>query len=215
VIPQPDAVLFDLDGVIADSRVPYTRSVNAALERNGVAPWPPEDLHRFIGPPLHATFLELTGDPMLVQPCVDAYRERYRAHAVAETPVMPGMADALATIAARVPIAVATSKPLAMAAPLLEGMGLASLFTRIEGPSLEDEHEPKAETVRRALAAVGDVHSAVMVGDRLYDVMGATANGLPCIGVLWGIGSEAELREAGAQELAPDAAELLRILGMA
>jgi phosphoglycolate phosphatase len=93
-------------------------------------------------------------------------------------------------------------------------MGLASLFTAIEGPSLDAEHEPKAVTVGRALAGLGDVRTPVMVGDRLYDVMGATANGMPCIGVLWGIGSEEELREAGAQQLAGDAGELLDLLGM-
>lgn len=213
MIPVPDAVLFDLDGVIADSRVPYTRSVNAALERHGIAPRPPEELYRFIGPPLHATFLELTGDPALVQPCVDAYRERYRTHASAETPVMPGMADALAAIARGLDVATAMGTRAAMAQPLLEGMGLASLFRVIEGPSLEAEHEPKADTMRRALAGLGDVRSPVMVGDRLYDVMGAKVNGVPCIGVLWGIGSADELRDAGADALAGDPGELLDLLG--
>ena len=32
-----------------------------------------------------------------------------------------------------------------------------------------------------------------MVGDRSYDVNGARANGIPCIGVLWGIGTFKEL----------------------
>jgi phosphoglycolate phosphatase len=37
-----------------------------------------------------------------------------------------------------------------------------------------------------------------MVGDRRHDVEGAQANGIPCIGVLWGIGDRAELDAAGA-----------------
>jgi phosphoglycolate phosphatase len=40
-----------------------------------------------------------------------------------------------------------------------------------------------------------------MVGDRLFDVRAAHAHGLPCIGVLWGIGSSEELTEAGADAL--------------
>ena len=44
--------------------------------------------------------------------------------------------------------------------------------------------------------------SAVMVGDRAYDVKGALENGIPCIGVLYGYGSAEELEAAGAAALA-------------
>ena len=40
-----------------------------------------------------------------------------------------------------------------------------------------------------------------MIGDRAADVRAAHANGLRAIGVLWGYGSERELREAGAAVL--------------
>ena len=38
-----------------------------------------------------------------------------------------------------------------------------------------------------------------MVGDRSFDVPGAHANGIPAIGVTWGIGDQAELASAGAE----------------
>ena len=40
-----------------------------------------------------------------------------------------------------------------------------------------------------------------MIGDRKYDILGASKNGLRSIGVTWGYGSVAELREAGATAL--------------
>jgi phosphoglycolate phosphatase len=40
-----------------------------------------------------------------------------------------------------------------------------------------------------------------MVGDRRHDVEGAHANGIPCVGVTWGIGPRAELETAGAELL--------------
>ncbi len=52
---QADAVIFDLDGVLADSRVAFARCVNAALAAAGVPERRPADLHRYLGPPLHAT----------------------------------------------------------------------------------------------------------------------------------------------------------------
>jgi phosphoglycolate phosphatase len=48
-----------------------------------------------------------------------------------------------------------------------------------------------------------------MVGDTRFDVVGAHEHGLPCIGVLWGIGSGEELRAAGADALAATPDELV------
>jgi phosphoglycolate phosphatase len=206
-------VIFDLDGVLADSRVAFTRCVNAALVAAGLSARHETELYRYIGPPLHATFAELTGDPALVQSCVDTYRVRYGSHSTTETTVMEGMADAIATLADRLPLAVATSKPLPHTGPLLEALGLLEHFTAVEGPSLTAEGEPKSETIRRALLGLPGVSSPVMVGDRRFDVEGAHAHGLPCIGVLWGIGSEDELRAAGADVLVRTPAELLSAIG--
>jgi phosphoglycolate phosphatase len=40
-----------------------------------------------------------------------------------------------------------------------------------------------------------------MVGDRRYDIVGAHANRVRALGVLWGYGSRSELQEAGADGL--------------
>ena len=204
-----DAVIFDLDGVLADSRIPFARCINAALVSAGLPARPEAELHHFIGPPLHGTFAELTGDDSLVQGCVDAYRVRYRTHSTIETTVMEGMADAIATLAETMPLAVATSKPLVMTEPLLEAMGLRAHFTTVQGPALDAEAEPKADTIARALLGLPAGARAVMVGDRRFDVEGAHEHGLPCIGVLWGIGSEEELRAAGADAIVATPDELL------
>ena len=63
--------------------------------------------------------------------------------------------------------------------------------------------EPKAETVRTALGHVGGP-PAVMVGDRMHDVDGAHANGIPIVGVTWGIGDADELAGADALVDAPE-----------
>jgi phosphoglycolate phosphatase len=119
------------------------------------------------------------------------------------------MGDAIALLAGRMPLAVATSKPLALTGPLLDALGLLGHFTVVEGPSLQAAAEPKAETVRRALRGLPADARPVMVGDRRFDVEGAHAHGLPCIGVLWGIGSDAELRAAGADAIVATPEELL------
>ena len=53
---------------------------------------------------------------------------------------------------------------------------------------------------------------AVMVGDRAFDVVAARANCLRAVGVLWGYGSERELREAGAERLCATPVELPAVI---
>ncbi len=133
-----------------------------------------------------------------------AYRERY-TDALWETRAFPGAAEAARAIAEQRPVAIATSKPLRHAEPVLEAIGLRDLFGVIAAP-VPDGPADKLAMVTQAIASVGD--AAVMVGDRRYDIEAGRALGLHTIGVLWGYGSDAELRTAGAHTLLETPAEL-------
>jgi phosphoglycolate phosphatase len=188
--------------VLVDSRRAFVGCVNHALASVGVAARADEELHPFLGPPLHATFAALAG-ASVADACVEAYRARYRDVGFAESSVIEGMDLALATLSE--PAIVVTSKPLALAEPLLRAVGLRDRFAAVFGPSLDERAEPKAATLGRALGA----HAPhTLVGDRSFDVVAAHAHGLRAIGVLWGIGSEEELREAGADAIARTPADL-------
>jgi phosphoglycolate phosphatase len=212
-----DAVLFDLDGVIVDSRTAFVRSMNAALLAHGLPEREPAELTPYLGPPLHRTFATLAGESGAGEHVVDglvmAYRARYRTTMAAESAVFPGMAEALEQLAATMPLVVATSKSQALAEPLLEQLGVLGHFQAVYGPSLQARDEAKSLTIARALEALRHARRPVMVGDRKFDVVGARAHDLPCVGVLWGIGSERELREAGAAVLVDEPAELVEVLG--
>ena len=55
--------------------------------------------------------------------------------------------------------------------------------------------------------------NTVMIGDRSHDIVGANANSVASIGVLWGYGDLAELTAAGATRIATAPAELPGIVG--
>ena len=233
-MPSPDlstldsltvrAVLFDLDGVLVDSRGPIAGSINHALEANGLEPASLEHLHRLIGDPLGPIFEALLDDREadrgLTQPCIDRYREHYRTASVEEALAFDGIAPLLEELARLFPIAVVTAKPIEFARPILERLGLARHFGAICGPPLaRTDGEPKAHIAERALAELGLVTGslgappvAAMVGDRHHDVRAGRALGLATVGVLWGIGSQAELVEAGAQYLVETPDQLGRLL---
>ena len=209
------AVLFDLDGVLLDSRTAIVRCIEHGLREQGIAVPPAAELERFIGPPLVDAFAELAG-PERAAACLAAYRERYVWSSLEETTVAPGAAEALAEVASQVPVAVATTKPRAFAEPLCDRLGLSPSLRAVVGPELGAPDEVKTTTVRRALEALDLTRGAdaPLVGDRSHDADAARANGISCVGVLWGIGDEAELRAAGADPIVSDPAQLANALGL-
>ncbi len=214
-----DVVLFDLDGVLVDSRAAFARSVNAGLEGEGVACRSESALARFIGDRLIDVFRELlaeAGDPSpppaRLERCIERYRGCYREVAPVETTLVPGIDRVVERVAQDRPVAVATARPSALAEPLLRELGLSEVFDGIFGPDLAAEAERKPSVVGRALEALRPARSPVLVGDRHHDVEAGRANGIATIGVLWGIGDEAELRGAGADEIVGSPAELERLL---
>jgi phosphoglycolate phosphatase len=211
----PEAVLFDLDGVLLDSRAAIANCIEHALREHGLPVPPVAQLQSYIGPPLLNAFAELGGADR-AHALMATYRERYVTSSLTETTVVPGMPEVLATVAGQVPVAVATTKPHAYAEPLCAHLGLAPHLRAIVGPELDAPDEVKTVTIVRSLAALGLEPGAdvPMVGDRRHDAEAAHANGLRCLGVLWGIGDEAELRAAGADPILRSPAELPRALGL-
>ncbi|HEX6026532.1 MAG TPA: HAD hydrolase-like protein [Solirubrobacter sp.] len=202
------SVIFDLDGVLVDSRAAIAGCINHALAVMGRPTRPEAELYSHIGPPIAYSFGELLGLPPEhpdVAAMIAAYRERYATVSLTDTTVEPGIPEALERLAPAHRLAVATSKPAPFAEPLLEAVGLSGYFEVIAGPSFDHRAEPKTETLRRALEALGPTR-AVMVGDRSFDVVAAHAHALPAIGVTWGIGSRDEL--SAAERLVDAPAEL-------
>jgi phosphoglycolate phosphatase len=205
-----NAVLFDLDGVLVDSRAAISGAMNHALVANGFPQRPEAELYRFIGPPLALGFAELTAQPAdsaVVVACITGYRERYAITSVTDTEVFPGIPEAIDELAQHHRLAVATSKALALAEPLLAALNLRERFEAVAGPDLSAHAEDKSATIGAALDALG-AKRGVMIGDRSFDVVGAHAHGLVAMGVTWGIGDAAELTSAGADVIVDLPAEL-------
>ncbi len=207
-------ILFDLDGTLTDSAPGITNAVSRALAHFGIAE-KPENLLKFIGPPLNESLPEYYGfTPEQTVKAVGVFREYFMEKGWLENAPYPGIGKLLQDLkAAGLQLMVATSKPEVQAVRILQHFGLAMYFDRICGAPLGNEDGArKASVVRAALSYVKDASSVVMVGDRWHDVTGAHENGLPCIGVLYGYGGREELQNADAEFLAEDLAALKHLL---
>jgi phosphoglycolate phosphatase len=193
-----NAVAFDLDGCLTESRGAILPSIRVALVEHGLPALPDDEIAFLIGPPLETGFVELLGrlgeDPSIAADLVLAYRADYQQHMLERTTLITGVEDAVRAIAEVRRLCVVTSKPAGYARPIVEHMGLLDAFTFVEGPAFEVAGtETKVETLRRALE---QLEIGVMVGDRRHDVEAGDAHGLLTVGVLWGMGDAIELDDA-------------------
>jgi len=214
---HPEVVLFDLDGTLTESGPGIMRSLVVAFDAVGAPQLDQASMLRFVGPPLLHSFREVAGlDEPTSEAALRAYRRYYVEHGMFENSVYPGIHDVLQELhnAGR-RLAVATSKPLSYARQIVEHFGLGQYFLAVCGPELDGVGAVKTRVVADAMIAleVAAGNDVVLIGDRSHDVIGAHANGIACIGVLWGYGSRDEL--AAADAIATDTDELGQLLGVA
>lgn len=209
-------VFFDLDGTITDPGEGITNSVMYALKKYGIEVAKRSELYKFIGPPLKESFMKYYGfDEQTAQQAIGYYREYFTEKGMFENMVYDGIEKLLKDLKNNnIDMILATSKPESFAISILEHFHLAHYFTVIAGSNLDGSRVKKADVIQYAMEQYGlhTINGAVMVGDCEHDIIGAKANGLPSIGVLYGYGDRRELEEAGADYLAGMPEELGEII---
>ena len=204
-------LLFDLDGTLTDSSAGITNSVAYALKKFGIEVEDRSTLFPFIGPPLIETFMRLYHmsyeDGLRA---VEYYREYFGDRGIFENAPYEGIAEMLSLLqSAGKRLILATSKPEVYARRILEHFDLDKYFHFIAGATFDESRSEKWDVIEYALTSCNiDRTTAVMIGDRKHDMIGAKKTGLDAIGVLWGFGDRAELEETGADMILESVADL-------
>lgn len=207
--------LFDLDGTLTDNSEGIIKSARFALEQFGLPNEPDSTLRRFIGPPLHDSFMEYYGfSKEKAFEAVDMYRVRYREKGVYENALYPGLKEMLFCLRENgAGLCVATSKPLVFTEKILKQHDVYALFDHVVGANLDGSMTDKTEVIREVLRRIGETEDrVVMVGDRSFDIVGAKNCGIESVGVYYGFAEPGELENAGADYIADTVAELEQIL---
>lgn len=209
-------LLFDLDGTLTDPSVGITNAVAYAASYFGIAVEDNKQLYKFIGPPLFESFKRhfgLTNDE--AQKAIVYYREYYTDTGILENHIYPGVTQMLEQLKSQGrTLIVATSKPTVFAVRILRHFDLSGYFTFTSGSELDGRRTDKGEVIIHALreCGIGDLASAIMTGDREYDIKGAKTASIASIGVLYGFGDRDELTKAGADFIAEDTFALKNLL---
>jgi len=210
----PRAVLFDIDGTLANSTPLIAEAVAAVLKDHGYDATPAEIEPR-IGPPLHDMLRDFLG---VSQPEAQAlyadYTERYVKEYSARTPEMPGAGALLDALeAAGIVTAVVSNKNERSALPLLAALGWSGRFGAVIGadstPRAKPAADPALEALRRLDVVPGD---AAFVGDTEIDMECGHHAGIPTVvGLAWHQPPEA-LRAAGATHTCANLDEVRTVL---
>ena len=207
-------ILFDFDGTLYDTVEGIAKSAQYALEKLGISA-ELEELRCFAGPPLVDIFMEKFD--LSHEKAWEArglFQERYLPVGVYESRPFPGMTEFLSALREKgLTLAVATSKPQALCELLLERAGMREFFSVVRGSRMDGNNNSKREIVELVIEDLGaEKDECVLIGDTKYDVAGAHAAGIACIGVRYGFAAPGELEAAGADAIAEDLEELRNML---
>ncbi len=208
-LPVINAVVFDLDGTLVDSRTAVVeavaRGVERVLARHGVERpradrdrivqamgLPPHRYYREILPPAAASWAREVQD--------EATAEEVRALAAGEGRLVPKALETLSELRARkVRIAIVSNAQEPYFRAALEYLGLQALSDHRECHEQLPAHLPKGKDIllQRALRAVDTApENALMVGDRREDIAAGRQVGTLTAAASWGFAAPGELEEA-------------------
>jgi phosphoglycolate phosphatase-like HAD superfamily hydrolase len=213
------ALLWDIDGTLLSTARAGIRALEAAAREVAGADVDLSEMrtagltdgqiaHRILD----------TDDADLVQRFLRAYEAALPAALpTRQGQVMPGVEAILADLQDEPDVVslLLTGNTEAGAAAKLDHYGLASYFAGGGGFCVDGSE--RSTIAERALALVGPVEQAYVIGDTPHDVAAAQAIGVRCLAVATGGATAAELEEAGAWrvlEQLPDPAAFRALIGL-
>jgi phosphoglycolate phosphatase len=213
-----NAVLFDLDGTLADTIDDLAGAVNRCLARRGLPQHGLELFKLMVGD----GFRNLITRALPERLRDDKYIEATRAEAAADyaercleaTKAYPGIRELLSALTERrIPFAVLSNKPNPLTKKVVAGLFPSVGFALVRGELPQFPRKPDPASALDACALMGAApRDALYLGDSGVDMKTAKSAGFLALGALWGFRDEKELRESGADALLASPLDLLNYL---
>ena len=210
-------IIFDLDGTLVDSSRGIINSVCYALDKRGYTYPDRKSLEFFIGPPLKEQFMKYCNvDEAEGKILVDTYREYYPSKGIYECELYDGIESLLKLLKDNgKTVILATSKPENFAKIVLDYVGITKYFDYVAGALLDNTRTDKASVIEYALKSLDlfeKRNEALMIGDSVYDIIGADKNGIDSVAVMYGFGKDEELKNSSALAFIKNVDDLKKIL---
>lgn len=221
------AIVFDFDGVIADSERLHLRSYQEILAPEGIAISTEDYLQKYLGYDDVGVFKAVGRDhgvpmdPQRVSDLIAAKGEKYESLAAAGEMLFPGAADFIRAAAAKVPIAIASGAMTHEIEEVLERSGLLPLFPVIVGADQTERSKPHPDPYQTAFNRLRTQSGrdliawrTVAIEDSRWGLVSARKADLRCVAVTntypeAELRADAELVVSGLDALTLDALDAL------
>jgi phosphoglycolate phosphatase len=212
------AVLFDLDGTLADTALDLGYALNEQRRRHGLAPLPHEQLRPYASHGVRGLF-EVGFNLMPQDPSFSTMREEYlqlyTTNLCRLTCLFQGMAETLQQLEQHdIPWGVVTNKPARFTDPLMTALNLSNRAASIISGDTCAHPKPHPEPLLCASREIGlPPEQFAYIGDAQRDMEAAIAAGMcPIIARYGYLGPNDHPEEWGASNMIESPLELLNVL---
>ncbi|MCE5180278.1 MAG: HAD-IA family hydrolase [Betaproteobacteria bacterium] len=212
------AVLFDLDGTLADTAPDLGHALNLQRERHGLPSLAQEIIRPYASHGTVGLFdigFGLTPQDARFAPMREEYLALYTANLCLHTTLFPGMAELLDELEDKgIAWGVVTNKPARFTNPLMEQLGLINRAASIISGDTCPHPKPHPEPLLAAAREIGVApQSCLYIGDAERDIEAAHAADMPAILAAYGYLGAADRPETwGADASIQHPAEILGYL---
>jgi phosphoglycolate phosphatase len=196
--PQPQALVFDLDGTLVDSVPDLAVAVDAALQQQDFPAVGEQRVRQWVGNGAQLLIRralafvlavdERKVDAKLLRSIHQHFLHHYQQSNGHSSRLYPGVRPALKYWQQQsMPMAIVTNKPIQFVPRLLEQLRIQTFFSVVVGGDCTAEKKPSALPIHYACQQLGvDAKKCVMIGDSRNDVQAARTIGMPVICVTYG-----------------------------
>jgi pyrophosphatase PpaX len=215
--PRPasryQAVLFDLDGTLANTFPTVVRIFNQIMEARTGRSWTLEELIPYFGPPETVILQRLFPEGEEAARLAEEFYRLSREDG-AEIRPFDGIEPIVRELkASRVRLGVYSGASTEAARIRVAHAGLLDYFEEVLGGDLVEYHKPHPEGLLRLLDQFEVPAAATLyVGDMVADVLAGQRAGMATVAVSWGAGDRQELAEAQPDYLIDHPSDLDAIL---
>lgn len=210
------ALIFDLDGTLADTIPAITEAVNMTLKHLGFPTHSEEEIRLYIGQGPRHLISEalpkeiLMSQPQIVNKALEIYNKMYAKTYMNTTSLYEGLEEVIITLSKYYKIAVLSNKQDEYVKNLVKQLLPEGICEIARGTVNNKPAKPDPAIALEILEELGVSHyECMLIGDSHIDIITAKNAEMDYLSVSWGYVSKAKLIMKGAQEIINSPRELL------